>query len=93
MPWSPIPKFPTIVKQLKDRGNIEETDVKTLRTEIKRITGVMRPETIANIIETMEELGFIKKCNGNTNIFWLYNGNEYEFEAERRKLQDIIEAK
>jgi len=59
MPWSPIPKFPEIIKSLKKAGYTSEVTFEPLKTEIMRITFLMRDDAIKNTIKAMERLGFL----------------------------------
>ena len=64
MPWSPIPKFPSIVKNVKAQGYNGEYGLTTLERAIMEETGVIRPETIKRIADVLVKLGWIK-TNGN----------------------------
>jgi len=71
MPWSPVPKFPDIIADLKRHGYEKQTTLKPLRAAIMRQTGAIKAETISRTIEAMETLEFlIPDANGKT---WTIN--------------------
>lgn len=64
MPWSPIPKFPAITKNIKTKGFTGDYNFDTLEQAIIEETGVIRAETIKRIADVMVKLGWIS-VNGN----------------------------
>jgi hypothetical protein len=64
MPWSPVPKFPDIVKNIKANGFNGDYNFSTLEKAIIDATGVIRADTIKRIADVMVKLGFIG-VNGN----------------------------
>lgn len=58
MPWSPIPKFPEIIRNLKSTGKIRVSP-EELTTEIMRATNLFQERSIKPTIQAMERLGFI----------------------------------
>ena len=78
MPWSPIPKFPDIIQDLKACGYAKECSFETLKTSIMRVLGLIGDKTISNTIKAMQRLGYVRmKPNGVT---WeIYQGKLYQF--------------
>jgi hypothetical protein len=67
MPWSPIPKFPDIVRDLAGQGYTIETALEPLRTAVMRQTGLIRDQSVRQAIRAMEQLGYLKMSeNGIT---------------------------
>jgi hypothetical protein len=62
MPWSPVPKFPMIIEDLKAKG-YENKDIPIMELEnsIMKTTGLVRERSISNVIRVMERLGYIEK--------------------------------
>lgn len=60
MPWSPIPKFPDIIRDLARQGYKKQTNFEPLKTAIMRQTQVITPKTIKRVIMAMEQLGFLR---------------------------------
>jgi len=65
MPWSPLKYADQIFSNLKNRGFVEEVTTQELSTEIMRVTGLIRPQTIRNVIRAFEQLGYIKHKSGD----------------------------
>ena len=82
MPWSPIPKFPEIIRELKRRGKTHETDYETLRISVMSVTGLIRDKSIKNAIRAMQDLGYLRmKPNG---VAWeIMQDKLYSFPSER----------
>lgn len=78
MPWSPIPKFPEVLKDLKASGYTKECSFECLKTSVMRVLGLMGEKTIARTIKAMQRLGYVRmKSNGVT---WeICQGKLYEF--------------
>lgn len=67
MPWSPIPKFPAIINDLKRQGRTKQTELEPLKKAIMRQTGIVGSDTIKRTIEAMETLDFLAPSkNGAT---------------------------
>jgi len=63
MPWTPIKYFPDIVKEiylLTDKRN--RFHVAFIRRAIKEKTGLVRDQTVSNVVRTMIELEWIKEA-------------------------------
>jgi len=93
MPWSPVPKFPEIIQDLKRNGYTKEVTFEILRVSIMRITGIIKSNTIKQTIKAMEALGYLK-MNGTV---WLVCKNKpYDFleteeeKKEEEKIDDLI---
>jgi hypothetical protein len=92
MPWSPVPKFPGIIQDLKRRGYRKEVTFEILRVAVMRATGSIKEKTIGQTIKAMEDLGFLKR----TGSLWLVcQGQEYRFledtGGEANQLDKMIE--
>ena len=69
MPWSPVPKFPDVIKEINRMGYDKQCQINTLRKAVVYITGIVRDSTIRNIIEKMELLDYIKSTpNGMFDV-------------------------
>jgi hypothetical protein len=90
MPWSVIPKFPEILKDLEVSGFKKEVGFETLKTSIMRVTGVMGDRTIANTISAMQRLGYIRMST-NGSRWEICKGKPYNFE-KREELEEEIES-
>jgi len=88
MPYSPIPKFPDIIQDLKNTNHKTRTDFNSLRVAIMRVTNTIKSGTIAQIIRAMEDLGYLKK-DGQT---WLVcKGDPYKFDdPDSKKIDKMI---
>jgi hypothetical protein len=81
MPWSPVPKFPEIMKNLQARGYIKQVGGEYLRVEIIRTLGLTAPNTIRRCIETMCVLGYIEDT-GRGFVFNMCQGEPGVFPAD-----------
>ncbi len=63
MPWSPIPKFPEIQRELRKNYGDKALGFETINIVIMKHTGIMRAETIKRTIQAMEDLGYLKQNN------------------------------
>jgi hypothetical protein len=80
MPWSPVPRFPDIVKDLKWRGFADrDFPVDVLEVSIMKITGAIKPATIKQTVVAMERLGYITRKG---DFFTLKKESAKEIEAE-----------
>ncbi len=61
MPWSPFRYNKQLFTNLRNSGFETEVTLNKLITEIKRTIGLVRRETIMNLIKSYEQLGFIKQ--------------------------------
>lgn len=59
MPWSPIPKFPLITKELKATNPSGTVRIEALRKAVMRHTGIIKDETIKKTVQAMESLGWL----------------------------------
>ncbi len=69
---SPVPKFPKIVQNLRERG-FNSVGIETLTKEIMYETGIIKTSTLKQTIKAMEILDFIKG-EGSTLKFSLCEG-------------------
>lgn len=60
MPWSPVPKFPAVMKNIARKGYTIEISVKELELAVIEEIGIVREQTIRRTIETMEKMGMVK---------------------------------
>ena len=98
MPWSPIPKMPFIVNDLRKSGYREQVSLEYLKRSIMRETGLIRAEAIKRVIQAMEDLGYLKQ--DTSSAFWFVHQEKlYEFndavqeEAEVENLLNSHETK
>lgn len=63
MPYSPIPKFPEIIRDLKNR-KYKEVRFEDLKFSVMKITGAVKPITIKQTIQAMEDLKYIRPVVG-----------------------------
>lgn len=68
MPWSPIPKFPLIIENLKQKGFKKQCTLDSLKKEVMRETGSIKDQTIKNTILAMEKLDYIRIENDIVTI-------------------------
>lgn len=61
MPWSPIPKFPEILKDAYSRNLTKEVTFEELKPSIMRLTGLIKETTIRQTIKAMVTLGYLKQ--------------------------------
>ena len=93
MPWSPVPKFPEIVLDLKKHGYSKEVTFELLRVSIMRVTGLIKSNTIKQAITAMEDLGYLKR---NGTIWLVCRDKPYAFlegneiERETNKIDEMI---
>lgn len=85
MPWSPVPKFPGIVAELKRAGFTYEVGFEILKTYIMRETGVIRSETIKRIVQAMEQLGYIQRPSADIPVWRVCGSQPYRF-PERHQI-------
>ena len=79
-PWSPIPKFPEVMKNLK-KNFTKQAKTETIETEIIRTIGITKDSTIKNTIQIMERLGYLKQHP--SGAFWiLCQSKPYDFGDE-----------
>lgn len=88
MPWSPVPKFPDIIQDLRSSGYKKEATIKILTRSVMRITGLIRTESIKRTIQAMEELGYIrvKEAGG---VFEIYQDQLYNFPIHEKDMDKI----
>jgi len=95
MPWSPVKKFPIIIENIRRSGRFTISTA-NLEVEIIKEIGVIRQETITNMIKTMEKLGYIKsKEMSDGSFLWTLNVKEQEkieTKKDEQQLNDIIES-
>jgi len=60
MPWSPVRRFPNIIRRLQNNGFEKEAPVKELKKAIIIELGVTNPNKIREYAEIMQEIGMIK---------------------------------
>lgn len=84
MPWSPVPKFPGIVENLKATGR-KAVGIETLENEIIKETGATKSPTIKRYIQLMERLGYIKKKVLEGNQVWVFDKELMESEEIENK--------
>jgi hypothetical protein len=84
MPWSPVPRIPEVLKNLKARGYKNRVGYEALRIEIIRVLGVTSNKTITSVISIMDLLGYIKD-SGSGAIFWICQDELYKFAQENEK--------
>ena len=65
MPWSPLKYTKQIFDNLKKAGYVEEVTTQELSKEIMRVTGLIRQQTIRNLIHAFEQLGYIERKSGD----------------------------
>lgn len=85
MPWSPIPKFPEIIQNIRRGGYTKEVTTALLEIEIMRSTGLTRPSTISRTIQIMEQLGFIHR-HPNSPV-WILGKKETE-KIKKEEIED-----
>jgi hypothetical protein len=80
MPWSPVPKFPEIIKDIKWRGYADrQFPVDVLEVSIMKITGIIKPATLKQTIIAMERLGYVTRRG---DFFTLKKFSPKDIEAE-----------
>lgn len=85
MPYSPIPKFPQIFNNLRNRNFTHQVGLEQLRVEIMRVTGSMKAHTITEIVKAMVDLGYIRDT-GHGGIFYIYQDKTpYNFPQDKSK--------
>ena len=83
MPWTPVPKFPEVISNLKKSGRANCTGTEALEVEIIRTIGLTKDVSIKRMIELMERLGFIhRKITQDGVILWFYE------KAKESKIDD-----
>ena len=92
MPWSPVPKFPEVMQNLKAKGYTQQVGGETLKVEIIRVLGVTTPKTIGRCLETMSLLGYIRDT-GRGFVFDICQGKPGKFknDAEIKSEDDLDE--
>lgn len=63
MPWSPIPKFFSVVRKAREEGFEREVPIQELRRLLMLETGVISDAKLSKYIRVMEELKLIKIKN------------------------------
>ena len=63
MPWSPIPRFFSVVKKAREEGFEREIPIQELRRLLMLETGVISDAKLSRYIRVMEELKMIKVKN------------------------------
>jgi len=63
VPWSPIPKFPDVMNEIRSKGYTRQVSFNVLRVAIMRHIGLVRSESIANTLDAMEMLGYIRSTH------------------------------
>jgi hypothetical protein len=100
MPWSPIPKFPEICKELRlDDKYI--VNLKTLTKVIMQQTHIIKEKTIGETIKAMVTLDYLKErdgvwevCNGKPGKFKSDTDKKAKKElVEHAKIEEMIEGK
>lgn len=84
MPWSPIPKFPEIVSNLKSQGYTHQVGIEILKTELMRVLGLTGDKSLRRTIYIMDRLGYIKDT-GKGAIFYVCQDRPGDFPQARRK--------
>ena len=64
MPWSPLKYKDEIFENIRKKGYTNFVTTKVLKAEIMRATGLIRDETISNVIRAFETLGYIELSPG-----------------------------
>jgi len=85
-----VPKFPEIFENLKSEGITHEVSLQTLQRHIIIITGVVKDQTIKQIIITMERVGYLKKTRDGwwTILYWeSYEDKLKRVEEEEKQLK------
>jgi len=67
MPYSPIPKFPEIIDELKAQGLEKQVPRPMLENAIAKVTGAIKSNTQGTTIEWMVRLNYLKIVN--TRLF------------------------
>jgi len=61
MPWTPLKYTEEIFVAIKNLGYTTEVPTKVLFAEIMRATGLVRSETIKNVIKSFVTLGYLSE--------------------------------
>lgn len=70
MPWSPVPKFPEIIKDLIRSGYTIRVSFVPLHASVMKLTGIVKTETIKNTIKAMETLKYLQKTSIDGIDYW-----------------------
>lgn len=96
MPWSPIPKFPEIIRNIKGMGYRKETSFEVIRVCVMRVTNLIKDTTIKQTIKAMEDLGYIK-MRSNGLVWEICQEKPYKFDSdngeEEAKINEIMKLK
>ena len=92
MPWSPIPKFPEIIRDLKTNEFAEQVSLEPLKNSIMRITGIIRPDALKRVIQAMESLGYLKRHELG-DVWFIHKEKLYKFsqdKEEEEKMDNLL---
>jgi len=83
MPWSFMKYVPEVFRLVRSRGFEYECPMKVLRTELKRVTGVVNDKVVSNWLRNLEEMGYIKNKGEFVVELCVDFDRPYEFISDR----------